>query len=148
VKLRKHISSAVAALALIGSASLAMPANAVPISASAKAALQSVAGAPTAEEKAVLALMEQVSPGSLQTLINAAKASPDTASLAATIESLTATNPSLLAVIENAVATFVADPRLAKVIAGTNCTPDATNTHSLVRIWCGLPALDPYPVVP
>lgn len=147
MKLRKHISSAVAALALLGSASLALPANAVTITASAKSTLASIAATPTAEEKAVAALMEQVAPGSLQALVNAVKTSPDTATLAANVEALAATNPSLQAVFENAVAAFIADPRLAKFV-GAGCPADAANTHSIVRIWCGLPALDPYPVVP
>jgi len=73
---------------------------------------------------------------------------PDVATLAANVEAYTALNPSLLAVIENAVAAFAADPRLAPAVAATNCSTDVASIHSLVRIWCGLPSLDPYPVMP
>jgi hypothetical protein len=34
-----------------------------------------------------------------------------------------------------------------QIAAETNCSADVASTHSLVRIWCGLPSLDPYPVV-
>jgi hypothetical protein len=45
------------------------------------------------------------------------------------------------------VAAFAADPRLAPIVAASNCSADVASIHSLVRIWCGLPSLDPYPVV-
>jgi hypothetical protein len=73
--------------------------------------------------------------------------SPKHACSASNVETYTALNPSLMAVIENAFAAFAADPRLAPLVAATNCTADVASTRSLVRIWCGLPSLDPYPVV-
>jgi len=148
MKSPKHIASAFAALVLLGSATLAAPSEAATLTPAAKAALAGVAAAPTAEEKAVVALIEQVAPGSLALLVGAVRTSPDTATLAASIEQLTATNASLQAVLERGVAALVADPRLAKLAGGAGCAADAASTHSMVRIWCGLPALDPYPVVP
>jgi len=147
MKRMQYLKAAVAALALIGTAALATPGQAATLSASAKATLVNIATNPTADEQSILKLMEQVAPGSTQALANLVRTSPDTATLAANVEAYTALNPSLLAVIENAVAAFAADPRLAPAVAATNCTADVASIHSLVRIWCGLPSLDPYPVV-
>jgi len=148
----KTISSlklAVAALALLGTASLAVPSQAaVALSAAARSSFATVAAAPTAEQKAIIADIQLVAPGSLTALLNALKTSPDTATLATTVETLTLTNPSLMALYERLVASFAADPRLAKLTGGAACAAEAANTHSLVRIWCGLPALETYPVVP
>jgi hypothetical protein len=142
----QYMKAAVAALALLGAATLAAaPSQAAALSPAAKAAFAKVVASPTADELAVLKLMEQVVPGSLQALASIVKSSPDTATLAANVEAYTALNPSLLAVIENGVAAFVVDPRLATVAASANCSADAANAHSMVRIWCGLPSLDPYP---
>ena len=148
MKNMQHLKAAAAALALLGTAALATPGQAAVISASAKAAFANVANSPTAGEQAIIALLEQVTPGSTQTLVKMVKTSPDVATLATNVEAYTALNPSLLAVIENAVAAFAADPRLAPAVAATNCTADVASIHSLVRIWCGLPSLDPYPVMP
>jgi hypothetical protein len=142
-----HIKAAAAALALLGTAALATPGQAAVISASAKATLASIAANPTADEKAIVTLLEDVAPGSTQALVSLVRTSPDVATLATNVETYTALNPSLQAVIENAVAAFAADPRLAPVVAASNCTADVASIHSLVRIWCGLPSLDPYPVV-
>jgi hypothetical protein len=144
----QYVKAAAAALALLGAAALATPGEAAVISASAKATLASVANAPTADQKAIVALLEQVAPGSTQTLVGMVRTSPDVATLAANVEAYTALNPSLMAAIENAVAAFAADPRLAPIVAATNCSADVASIHSLVRIWCGLPSLDAYPVVP
>ena len=140
-------ASALAALALLGAAGAA-PTEAATLSAAAKTALAGVAANPTGEEKALLALMEQVAPGSVFALLNAARGAPNTLSLATTLEALTAANPSLLAVFQETVASFVADPRLAPVAASIDCASDAASLHNIVRIWCGLAAVDPYPVVP
>jgi len=148
MKTLDYVKAAVAAAALLGTATFAAPRHAITLSAASKAAVQSAVATPTADEKAAVALLEKVSPGATQQLVAAFKSAPDTASLATTLETLTATNPSLLAAIEEVVAAIVADARLAKLVGGTACASDAANIHSMVRIWCGLPALDPYPVVP
>jgi hypothetical protein len=147
MKSMQYLKAAAAVLALLGTAALATPSQAAVISASAKSAFASVAANPTADQKAIVALLEQVTPGSTQTLVGMVRTSPDVATLAANVETYTALNPSLLAVIEDAVAAFAADPRLAPAVAATNCAADVASIHSLVRIWCGQPSLDPYPVV-
>ena len=144
----QYLKAAVAALPHLGTAAQATPRQAAVITASTKAVFASVAANPTVEEKAITSLLEQVTPGSTQALANLVRTSPDTATLAANVEAYTALNPSLLAVIENAVAAFAADPRLASAVAATDCSADVASIHSLVRIWCGLPSLDPYPVMP
>jgi hypothetical protein len=75
------------------------------------------------------------------------RTAPDTAALATNVETYTALNPSLQAAIEDSVAAFIADPRLAAIADSANCTADVASIHSLVRIWCRQPSLDPYPVV-
>ena len=148
MKNMQYLKAATAALALLGSVALATPGEAAVISASAKAVFADIANSPTAGEQTIVALLEKVTPGSTQTLVKMVKTSPDVATLAANVEAYTALNPSLMAVIENAVAAFAADPRLAPAVAATNCSTDVASIHSLVRIWCGLPSLDPYPVMP
>jgi hypothetical protein len=143
----QYVKFAAAALAVLGTAALATPSQAAALSASAKSAFASIAKSPTADENAIIALLEQVTPGSTQTLVGMVRTAPDVGTLATNVEAYTALNPSLQAVIENAVAAFAADPRLAPLVKATDCTADVANIHSLVRIWCGLPALDPYPVV-
>jgi hypothetical protein len=148
MKSMEYLKAAAAALALLGAAALATPSDAAVLTASTKATLVNVANGPTANEQAIIKLLEQVTPGSTQTLATMIKTSPDVATLAASVEAYTALNPSLMAVIENAVAAFAADPRLAPIVAATDCSADVASIHSLVRIWCGLPPLDPYPVMP
>jgi hypothetical protein len=148
MKSMEYLKAAAAALALFGAATLATPGDAAVLSTAAKATLVNIVNSPTADEHAVIALLEQVTPGSTQALATMVKTAPDVATLAANVEAYTALNPSLLAVIENAVAAFAADPRLAPAVAATNCSTDVASIHSLVRIWCGLPSLDPYPVMP
>ena len=142
-----YVKATVAALALVGSAALALPSHAAVLSPSAKAALASIAANPTPEERAIVKLLEQVTPGGTQTLLQMVKASPDIATLATNVEAYTTLNASLMAVIENAVAAFAADPRLAPVVAASDCSADGASAHTLVQIWCGIPSADPYPVV-
>jgi hypothetical protein len=142
-----YVKAAIAALAVLGAATLAAPGEAAMLSPEAKQILAGVAVSPSPEEQAVLDTLEQVQEGSAVALVNMVRNASDTAILAADLETYAALNPSLMAAIENAVATFVADPRLAPVVAASNCTADVASIHSLVRIWCGLPSLDPYPVV-
>src|SRR5690242_20368842 len=107
MKSMQTMKAAAAALALLGTAALATPSQAAVISASAKSTLASVAANPTANEKAILKLMEQVAPGSTLALLTLVRTAPDAASLAASVEAYTALNPSLQAVIEDGVAAFV-----------------------------------------
>jgi len=148
MKSMEYLKAATAALALLGAAALATPGDAAALSTAARATLVNVATGPTADEQAIIKLLEQVTPGSTQALATMIKTSPDVGTLATNVEAYTALNPSLLAVIENAVAAFAADPRLASAVAATDCSADVASIHSLVRIWCGLPPLDPYPVMP
>ena len=147
MKSMQYVKAAAAALALLGTAALATPGQAAVISASTKTTLASVAANPTTDEKAVLKLMEEVAPGSTLALLNLVRTAPDVATLATSVEAYTALNPSLQAAIENGVAALAADPRLAPIVAATNCAADVASIHSLVRIWCRQPSLDPYPVV-
>jgi hypothetical protein len=141
------MKEAVLALALLGSAALVAPSQAATLTAAAKSTFSNIAASPTPGEQAIVKLLEQVTPGSTQTLVQMVKASPDVATLATKVETYTALNASLMAVIENAVAAFAADPRLAPLVAATDCSADAASLHTLVQIWCGLPSPDPYPVV-
>jgi hypothetical protein len=143
-----YIKAAAVAATLLGSATLAVPSQAATLTAAEKSILSSIAASPTPGEKAITALLEQVTPGSTQTLVQMVKSSADVAALATKVEAYTALNPSLMAVIENAMAAFAADARLAPLVAATDCSADAASLHTLVQIWCGLPSGDPYPVMP
>ena len=145
MKKSQYMKAAVAALALLALAALAAPSQAAVLSPAAKATLAKVAASLTPEEQAIVTRLEQVAPGSLLAFVTMVKNSPDTATLAANVEAYTALNPSLLALYENALAAFAADPRLAGLAVPAACTADTANIHSMVRIWCNLPALEAYP---
>jgi hypothetical protein len=150
MKKTHYMKAAVAALALLGAATLAAaPSQAAALAPSVRSAIAKVANSPTADEQVVITRLEQVAPGSTQALVNMILNAPDTQTLAANVEAYTALNMSLLALYENLFAAVVADTRLAKQVAAAaaTCTADTANVHSLVRIWCNLPSLDPYPVV-
>jgi hypothetical protein len=141
-----YVKAAAVALALFGSAAAALPSQAATLTPTEKSILSNIAANPTPGERAIVKLLEQVTPGSTQTLVQMVKASPDIAALATSVEAYTALNPSLMAVIENGIAAFAADPRLAPLVAASDCSADATSLHTIVQIWCGLPSPDPYAV--
>ena len=145
MKKSQYMKAAVAALTLLASATLAVPSHAAKLPANVRSAIAKVANSPTPAEQVIITRLEQVAPGSTQALASMVLNAPDTQTLAANVEAYTALNPSLLALYENALAAFAADSRLASLVAATNCSADTANIHSMVRIWCGLPALEAYP---